>query len=283
MARMDCEGIATFIEGHQVSAERIRAWEAHRIRAVFRTLTNRLGHRAARELLDGSRVVVGNHPPDERVVDAALGNTLEDRRNTLTTMKAHLGPAGIYALLRRDLAISATSTRAAVAVSRGRRSFAVTRLEAPGRSAERFADWFTAMTLQDRQSEMVAACPDHYLLRRLADGRQEVVETTGGSPTASRFIVDYDRTEDLSIPIDSAYPVQVAGQALLDDGTVIGGVRHQFRDRDGALDALLTVEFPAAVPARMIREHRWHLAVEFGNWIDAFTADESSVHRPRSD
>ncbi|WP_458315977.1 hypothetical protein [Mycolicibacterium brisbanense] len=76
-------------------------------------------------------------------------------------------------------------------------------------------------------------------------------------------------TDTLSTPADPGYPIQIAGQALLDDGFVIGGVRHQLRDRDGALEALLTVEFPGLTPAPLVAAHRWHLAVEFGNWIIA--------------
>lgn len=46
-------------------------------------------------------------------------------------------------------------------------------------------------------------------------------------------------------------------------------VRHQFRDRDGGMEALLTVQFPGVFPARLIREHQWHLATEFSNWMIA--------------
>ena len=116
---------------------------------------------------------------------------------------------------------------------------------------------------------MISACPDHYLLRGLADGRQEVVETTGGSPFPTRFLVDYTTAEQVSIPIDPDYPVQIVGQAVLDDGLAIGSVRHQFRDQDGAMEALLTVEFPGVFPASLIAAHRWHLAAEFSNWIVA--------------
>lgn len=38
---------------------------------------------------------------------------------------------------------------------------------------------------------MIVACPDHYIIAREADGRQLVIETTGGSPTAAEFWVDY--------------------------------------------------------------------------------------------
>ncbi|MGW4324986.1 hypothetical protein ACWEKR_03745 [Nocardia sp. NPDC004573] len=73
----------------------------------------------------------------------------------------------------------------------------------------------------------------------------------------------------MTIPVDPDYPIQIAGHALLDDGLVIGGVRHQFRDRDGTLEAVLTVQFPATLPARLIHQHQWHLACEFSNWVIA--------------
>lgn len=73
----------------------------------------------------------------------------------------------------------------------------------------------------------------------------------------------------LTIPADPDYPIQIAGQAVLDDGLVIGGVRHQFRDRDGTLEALLTCQFPGSLPARLIHQHQWHLASEFSNWMVA--------------
>lgn len=169
---------------------------------------------------------------------------IAEQRETLATVKARLGHAGTYALLRRELAVSELTSRAAVVASRGRTATSVTRLVAPGVAAERFAAWFNDLTASNREAAMLAACPDHYLLRGLPDGRQEVVETTGGAPTASRFLVDYTRTDRLSTAADPEYPIQIAGLALLDDGTCIGGVRHQLRDRGGALEALLTVEFP---------------------------------------
>lgn len=94
-------------------------------------------------------------------------------------------------------------------------------------------------------------------------------QDVGGAPTASRFLVDYTSVEGLATPADPQYPIQVAGRAVLDDGTGIGGVRHQFRDVDGGMEALFTVEFPATVPGRFLRERQRHLTVELGNWIAA--------------
>lgn len=115
---------------------------------------------------------------------------------------------------------------------------------------------------------MIAAHPDHFLIDTAADGRQEVVETTGGSPLATRFLVDYGDTSPLTTPSDPAFPVEAAGVARMDSGLAIGGVRHEFRDEPGGFHARLCVEFPALTAPHMIAQHRWHLACEFSNWIE---------------
>lgn len=78
----------------------------------------------------------------------------------------------------------------------------------------------------------------------------------------------FDDESGLKTPRDAAYAYQSAGTARLGDGTVIGGVRHQFRDEADGVLARLMVEFPAATPVRMIREHQWHLACEFSHWLE---------------
>ena len=57
--------------------------------------------------------------------------------------------------------------------------------------------------------------------------------------------------------------------ARTSDGVAIGGVRHQFRDTTDGFHARLTVEFPMPTIGRMVKGHRWHLACEFSNWIEA--------------
>jgi hypothetical protein len=205
-------------------------------------------------------------------VDLSTLNTTDAQamRDVLVTVKLHLGHAGLYAVLKHELALSERVARIAVTASRGGSTYSAIRLVAPHCSASEFGAWFDTLTATNAETEMIAACPDHYLLRGLPDGRQEVVETTGGSPTATRFLIDYTSDGQVSIPINPDYPVQFAGQAVLDDGLVIGGVRHQFRDDNGAMEALLNVEFPRVFPSRMVTEHCWHLATEFGNWITAF-------------
>lgn len=247
--------IRTFINDREVPPSAVDQWEARRARTVIKKYHSRLGGRSFNELLDG------------RSVSELLAAPLDEQRASLVTMKERLGHAGVYALFRRDLAVSEVSARIAATSSRGGRGYSVTRLVAPGRSADQFALWFNQLTTLNRETQMLEACPDHHLLRGLADGRQEVVEATGGSPAVSRFICDYSLTDELTTAPDPNYPIQIAGQAMLDDGTCIGGVRHQLRDVDGALEVLCTVEFPSVMPSRMLSEHQWHLAAEFGNWI----------------
>jgi hypothetical protein len=248
----------TYIDGRLVAPAEVRGWESRRAYAVVKKLTSRVGKLGMAELVPG--------------VDLSTLDTTDAQamRDVLVTVKLRLGHAGLFAILKHELALSERIARVAVATSRGGSTYSAIRLVAPNCSASEFGAWFESLTATNAEAEMIAACPDHYLLRGLPDGRQEVVETTGGSPTATRFLVDYASGGQVSIPANPDYPVQIAGQAVLDDGLVIGGVRHQFRDFDGAMEALLTVEFPRVFPSRMVTEHRWHLATEFGNWITAF-------------
>jgi hypothetical protein len=100
-----------------------------------------------------------------------------------------------------------------------------------------------------------------------------VWETTGGSPIASRFFFALGDTDGLVTPADSTYPVQMAGTARLGDGTLIGGIRHQFRDDGDGVRALLTAELPWLIGPIAPAADRWHLACEFSAWLEAAAAD----------
>lgn len=250
-------GISAIFNGKSVTRSAVQHWEARRATVVLKKLASRLGSRGVAEIA-----------PDLSI-DDVITSDLDTQRAALVALKTGLGHAGIYAMLRRELALSERLARLAVAASRGRTAHSVIRLVAPGCSAAAFAEWFNALTTSNTEVDMINACPDHYLLRGRPDGRQEVIETTGGSPAATQFLVDYTKTQALSISVHPEYPIQIAGQAELDDGLTIGGVRHQIRDHAGAMEALLTVEFPRMFPATFVAAHRWHLAVEFSNWITA--------------
>ncbi|MFW0795096.1 hypothetical protein AAFP30_14890 [Gordonia sp. CPCC 205515] len=254
--------IQAFISGDEIATAELRRWEAKRTRTVLKKFRRRLGIQGMAEVLA------------DRTIDDVLSQPLTTQRSTLAAMKVRLGAGGVHAMLKNELVMSERIARMTVAMSKGRTRHSVVRLRVPGYSAEHFASWFSALA-ESSDENGLSACPDHYLLRGLGGGRQEVIETTGGSPTATRFVVDYSDVDGLTVPIDPAYPIQLAGRALLDDGCAVGGVRHQFRDHDGALEALLTVEFPGRFPSTYVAAHRWHLAVEFSNWIVA--ASDSAV------
>lgn len=88
----------------------------------------------------------------------------------------------------------------------------------------------------------------------------------------SRFFIALDSAEGLITPPDPSYPIQMAGCARLADGTLIGGIRHQFRDEPEGARILLTVEFPWLMGPYGPAAHRWHLASEFANWVQAASA-----------
>ncbi|TSD99808.1 hypothetical protein FOS14_11225 [Skermania sp. ID1734] len=237
--------IAAVINGRAVSRDEVFAWEAKRI------------PKAARKI--GLAVPRGD---------------LARHKAAFTDSKLALGADEIRRRLSRDIRVSDVVARATTRLSFGRRATSVCDLHVTGGSAKEFVDWFTDTGRDDYARSMIAAHPDHFLIDTAPDGRQEVIETTGGSPLATRFFVDYDDTSPLVTPRDTAFPIDAAGVARADGGLAIGGVRHEFRDEPNGFHARLCVEFPLLTAPNMIAAHRWHLACEFSNWIEAAFAEQ---------
>ncbi|MFE3444197.1 hypothetical protein ACFXNW_14295 [Nocardia sp. NPDC059180] len=252
-------GLRTFIDGAAIDQAKVVEWERRRLSVA-----------AARLRKDYVGLLAGEL--DSLLTRFAV--TVDDvpaARSALSRARAIIGPDGLRELLAAELAASETGTRATLAASGGRWVVAVVEIASDRGSAEGFADWFDRARVTDARAVWTDACPDHYIIATLPDGRQEVIEVTGGAVLASRFLVDYTDTARVMVPADPAYPVTVAGTASLDDGELIGGVCHQFRDEPGGgFRSQLKVAFPAAVPGLYIAEHQWHLATEFGNWIGAY-------------
>lgn len=189
------------------------------------------------------------------------------RREAFLRTKLDLGPGEIRRRLRRDIAVS---TRVGTLQARlsSRRRTSVVDIYADGVRAAEFVDWFGTASKTPDLVVMIGAHPDHFDLGYGPRG-QEVLETTGGSPVAVFFYVDYDDTSALTTAADPAFPHQLAGVARTASGTAIGGVRHQFRDTDRGLHGRLTVEFPLTTLRHLTTQHCWHLACEFSNWIES--------------
>lgn len=234
--------ITATIGDRSVSRAEVLEWEGRRAAAVYR----KLGMGA---------------PPDD----------VASRREALVARKLELGHAEIERRLARQTALAVRSSRLMSALSRGGRRLCVVELRGSGASAEAMPAFYKAAMDSGDEAPLLAAAADHWMLRRRDDGIQQVIETTGGSPLASCIYLDENEVGAISTPADPSFPVQWVsfGRARL-DGPPAGALRHQFRDEPGgAFTARLTIEFPRVTPARFVNAHRWHLACEFSNWIEA--------------
>jgi len=191
-------------------------------------------------------------------------------RDALANAKLSMGRVAVENKLAREVKISDRLTGALARASRGRRRLSQVELFVPGARADQLPAWYREKAAADDEISFLTATPDHHLFRPMQNPLgQEVWETTGGSPLASRFFIELDSTTGLVTSPDPAYPVQMTGCARLANGVVLGGVRHQFRDENGGARALLTVEFPWLMGPIGPAAHRWHLASEFSSWIRA--------------
>jgi hypothetical protein len=234
--------ITAQINGRSVSRSEVLAWEARRASKVYKKL--------------------GIAPPSGDVFA---------QREALLARKLELGHERLEGLLARELRWSAMGGRLLTALSRGRRRLCTVELTGTGGSAEAMPRFYQQAMEAGEEAALLAACPDHYILCEEANGVQQVIETTGGSPLAARIFLGESDTGTVTTEADPAFPVQwVAVGATSRTGSPTGAIRHQFRDEpDGGFTARLTGEFPAATPSHLIRGHQWHLACEFSNWIEA--------------
>lgn len=188
----------------------------------------------------------------------------------LAEFKLALGRDAIMHRLKSGLAFGRVATKLMIILSRGRYRLCQVEIDMAGLSATQAADGIRGL-MEDRSNAALlanlAACPDHHVFD-FDRGVLEVVETTGGAPFPTQMFVRIGDEAGLPIEADALFPIQIAGIARMADGTVMGGVRHQFRDESGGFKVRLCVAFPRALPAPFIRAHQLHLACEFSNWFE---------------
>ena len=238
--------IAANIGGEKFSRSDVLAWEDRRI--------------------DAAAKKIGVVAPSPGEVAA--------RREEFVRIKRALSNDELHRRLTRNATIANRMATVQASLS-GRRRLCMTELFVPGGSAEQFTTWFNDITFSSNEYELVRACPDHFVLR-FVGGRQEVLETNGGSPLTALFDIDYGDVSSITTPVDPAFPYRLDGVAVGSNGKPIGGVRHQFRDTPDGIHARLLVEFPLAMIGTVVRGHRWHLACEFSNWIEAALAADKA-------
>jgi hypothetical protein len=187
--------IDAIIAGKSRTRQEVQTWEDRRASAVMRKLS----------------------------VDGPNMSRLE-RRRALLARKLALGHDGIRETLRRALSWSARIAQLTATLSGGRRKLSTCELVVGHGSAEAFCGWFRERARRGDEPPMLDACPDHYIIATSTDGKQVVVETTGGSPFASEFVIDYSDSRGIQTALDAAFPVRIVGTARLADGVIVGGV-----------------------------------------------------------
>lgn len=197
---------------------------------------------------------------------------LERARAALALMKAKLGPQGMLDLLAREREEMEQEERETVRGSAGGWTPALAELQVKGLKAQEFLEWFYARARAGDHAAMLAAHPEHYLISQTADGRLDVIETTGEWRHPSRFFAKLGVAPQEAAPnladIDPSYPHSMAGVFTLADGLEMGRVLHQFANTDEGFKAKLIIYFPAGSEAEKIQGHKWHLAIEFTNWVN---------------
>lgn len=188
----------------------------------------------------------------------------------LTKLKIGMSYDEIVSKIKFKLALGKAGMKIAAFVSGKKRRASITTIYAEGITVQKLSKLIDALMLENTEEHRranLAACPDHYVL--LPHGETlEVIETAGGSPVPTQFFITFDDETGLQEPRNPSYPYQSTGIAKLKDGTIIGGVRHQFRNTQTGIEARTLVEFPGICPNKIINEHKKHLAVEWSSWIN---------------
>lgn len=262
-----------YFDGRTVSRQEVQQWELMRGKRALRQLGSHLGRERTLALVSAD-------------VTSLEPEGLADLRPMLAELKAGLGPDGTRTMMGSRCRRSAIAVKAVLGLSRGRTKLCTIDVLANGIDAQSYLDWFIHTHESNDEAAMLAANPDHWLIRLTGDGRQEVIETVGHSPLPSHIFITFNDEDGPALPPDPAFPVQLIATARLPDGRITGRVRHQFRDEGKGLRARLGIEFPWAFPRPVLRGHQWHLACEFSNWIEAAARDagrkSSAEHRDRA-
>lgn len=200
-----------------------------------------------------------------------LTGSATERMQKLTEIKLQYSSQDIRRALRHKLALSTFAMRCIAFLSGNRRRCSVTEISMDGVSAGAISRGINTLMEQDSEQNNrinLGACPDHYLLRPIENDSLEVIEACGNSPFPLQFFITFSDDTGLITPRNDLYPYQSTGVARTKDGTLIGGVRHQFRDTNTGMEAKLVVEFPVLCPGTIVRAHQFHLACEFSSWFE---------------
>ncbi len=204
--------------------------------------------------------------------DAAIRDIeLARARRALAYLKAKIGNAGMRALLGDDLERTRSRNRGWVEASDGRWTSGVVELIAPGPGAAAFHAFFMSMMKEDRQVELRAGHPEHFMNVPLGP-HAEVIENVGQDDLPWFIRLDFT-PPDATFPTawDPAYPAEHRLGAIIKDadGLRIGSAIHEMRDAHDGMHVKLTIHLPEAAPDALVAGHLRHFSVEFRNWTRA--------------
>lgn len=236
--------IRVMIDDSQFTKEMIQKWEQEKTEKVYRSLKKKI-------------------PSDMDVKDA----------DTLAQWKARIPEEKIRAILKKQNDFCSFGSDIAVILSHGKRKISIAEIDVDFCDAKTMYEMFLDMMLNNTQENILCnlrANPEHFLLKGVDENTQEIIEISGGTPFPERFFIRYGDENGLTSKKENDYPYQASGIAFLENGKVIGGVRHQMKNTIQGCHVKMMVEFPAILPDANIRAHQYHLACEFYNWFSEF-------------
>ena len=189
-------------------------------------------------------------------------------RRALAYLKAKIGNVAMRNLLKDDLDRTQARSREWVGASDGRWKWGSVELIVPGPGAMAFHSYFMTMMKEDRQLELRAGHPEHFMNVPLG-AHAEVIENVGQDDLPWFIRLDFTPPDtEFPAPWDSAYPAEQRLGAFINDahGLRIGSAIHEMRDAADGLHIKLTIILPEAAPDALVDGHLQHFAVEFRNW-----------------
>ncbi len=249
------------IDGLVVPSEKVIEWEYKRLIKTYKVLKN-----------------IANISDDSSFDEWMKQKNVEAMQNEVLRIKMNIGLDQLRNHLKKKSALGNFGSVIATKISQGKRKYSMTEIVVPNSDLEphEVMQRITEIMMKNNQVHLamnLGSNPDHYVLQSITPTIQEVVEVTGGSPLPTHFFAHYGDEEGLQSKLTPGYEVQAAGSARLENGTIIGGVRHQVKKEENGFRFKALVEFPSILPNYMIQQHQLHLACEFGHWISDILND----------
>jgi hypothetical protein len=204
--------------------------------------------------------------PSRRMGPADLdAEELARAHGALAYLKAKIGNDRMRELLADDLATMTERTGRWSKESKGWKS-ANFKLIVPGPGATAFHSWFLQMMKEDRQLELRAAHPDHFMNIPLG-GTAKVIENVGEDNLPWYIELEFTSDEErFPVTWDPSYQERLGAVIFNADRVQIGSAMHEMRDTSEGTEISLTIILPDAAPDSLLEGHLRHFAVEFRNW-----------------